>query len=87
MELSKEFLEEFGEVENYEGKVIEIHHVDGDDDVNDFIDEHADSEDGTIKVKINYQEDDHLYGNLLDGTEFPFHIELQDIGMGSWVVE
>ena len=86
MNLSKDYLEEFGIPENYEGETLEIHHVDGDDDINDFIDENTSSENGTIKIKITYQEDDRLYGELLDGTKFPYHISLQDIGMGSWVL-
>lgn len=87
MNLSKEYIEEFGTVENYEGKILEVHHVDGDDDVNNFIDEHADSETDTVKIKVTYQEDDRLYGELLDGTDFPYHINLSDIGMGSWEIK
>lgn len=85
MKISQDYLEEFGNPECYEGKIIEVHHVDGDDNVNNFIDKHANG-DGTIKIKITYQEDDNLYGELLDGADFPYHIELQDIGMGSWVI-
>ena len=48
MILSKEYLEEYGEVENYEGKIIEIHNIDEDDDVNDFIKETGEE---AIKIK------------------------------------
>ena len=83
MEVSKEYLEEFGTPECYEGKIIEVHHIDGDDEVNDFIEEHQ-NEEGTIKVKITHQEDEYLWGNLITGEEFPFHIELTDLGCGAW---
>ena len=84
MEVSKEFEEEFGIPECYEGKIIEVHHIDGDDEVNDYIEEHQNSQ-GTIEVLITNQEDDYLYGELLNGEIFPYHIELRDIGNGSWV--
>ena len=83
MIVSNEYKEEYGIPENYEGKVIEIHHIDGDDDINDFIEETGND---TIKVLINNQEDDYLWGDLTDGTDFPYHITIGDIGMGAWVV-
>ena len=85
MLVSKEYFEEYGIPDCYEGKIIEIHHIDGDDDINDFIEEKAGN--GTIKIRITHQEDDYMWGEMLNGEYFDFHITLQDIGNGCWESE